>query len=131
MAIPNLANTTQSYGVTKVGTLSTGWQNVTGRADNNMTTADTIASDYTAKVHTLVINNIDGSNAADVSVRVYNSATANHWNLATTISVPADTSLVVISADTFLWIEEGDSIQCLASANSDLNYVCSFTLFAD
>ena len=131
MAIPNLANTTQSYGVTKVGTLTTGWSNVTGSADNNMTTAGAIATDYTAKVHTLIISNIDGSNAADVTVRVYNSATASHFNLATTISVPADTSLVVISADTFVWIEEGDSIQATASASSDLNYLCSFTLFAD
>lgn len=131
MAIPNLAATTNSYGVTKVRGLTNSWYTLTGSADNNMASYGTIPGDYSAKIHTLMIANYDGSNACDVSVRLYNSATNGYFNIASTISVPADSNLVVISHDTAIWLDEGDSLECWASTSSDLNAVCSFTLFAD
>tara|TARA_S200000501_G_C20852118_1_gene756110 strand:- start:872 stop:1267 length:396 start_codon:yes stop_codon:yes gene_type:complete len=131
MAVPNLVNTTQSYGVTKAKALTTSWLSILGDANNDMTSTGVVPSDYSAKVHSLVISNIDGSNACDVSVILYNASTATNFYLASTISVPADTSLVIISNDSPIWVDEGDTIQCVASANSDLNAVCSFTLFAD
>ena len=97
-----------------------------------MTSKSTIPTNYSAKVHTLIITNIDGSNACDVSIGLYNSNTNNVWYAgAAGVSVPADSSLVVISNDTAIWLDEGDSLQGFASANSDLNFTCSFTLFAD
>ena len=131
MAIPNLASTVQSYGVTKARDLSTGYSTLVGNADNNMSSFQSIPSNYSAKIHTLIITNIDGSNACDVSVRLYNSATAGYIILANTISVPADTNLVVISSDTAIWLDEGDDLQASASASGDLNAICSFTLFND
>lgn len=131
MAIPNLAATTTSYGVTKVVQLTTSWLSVTGNAGGDMTNTGVIPTDYSAKVHTLIIANIDGTNAADVYVALYNASNATSYTLAHTVSVPADSSLVVISADTPIWLDEGDEIRCLASANSDLSATCSFTLFAD
>ena len=131
MAIPNLAATTNSYGVTKGGSLSTSWTTLVGSANNDMTSYGVIPSDYSAKVHTLIISNIDGTNAADVSVGFYNSANGNTWYLANTISVPADSNLVLISNDTPIWLDEGDYLRAFASANGDLTFACSFTLFAD
>ena len=131
MAIPNLVATTNSYGVTKGGPLTTSWTTLVGSANNDMMSYGVIPSDYSAKIHTLIITNIDGTNAADVSVDFYNSANANTWRLANPISVPADTNLVLISNDTPIWLDEGDYIRAFASANSDLTFACSFTLFAD
>lgn len=131
MALPNLINTAYSYGVTKVVDLSTSWQSVTGNAGGDMTNTGVIPTDYSAKVHTLVIANIDGTNAADVYVILHNASTATNFYLAHTLSVPADSSLVVISNDTPIWLDEADEIRCLASANSDLTATCSFTLFSD
>ena len=131
MAIPNLAATATSYGVTKVVDLTTSWQTVTGNAGGDMTSTGAIPSEYSAKVHTLVIANIDGTNAADVSVILHNASSATNFYLAKTISVPADASLVIISADTPIWLDESDYIQCTASSNSDLTATCSFTVFAD
>ena len=131
MAIPNLAATATSYGVTKVRELTTSWLTVTGNAGGSMTSYDPIPAEYSAKIHTLIITNIDVTNAADVSVVLHNATTATSFYLANTISVPADASLVVISADTPIWLDESDYIQCTASANGDLSATCSFTLFAD
>jgi len=131
MSIPNLANTAYSFGVTKGGAIGTGWTTLVGNADNNMQSYGVIPTDYSAKVHTLIFTNIDGSNAVDVSVDFYNSANGSTWRLANTISVPADTNLVMISNDTPIWLDEGDYIRAFASAASDLTFACSFTLFAD
>lgn len=130
MTIPNLVNTAYSYGVTKGGLLSTSWTTLVGNANNDMTSYGVIPTDYSAKVHTLIISNVDGSNAADVSVGFYNSANANTWYLANTISVPADSNLVIISNDTAIWLDEGDYLRAFASQNSDLSFTCSFTLFS-
>ena len=40
--------------------------------------------------------------------------------IASTIAVPADSTLVVVDKDTGLYLEEGDNIEAGASAASDL-----------
>ena len=47
-------------------------------------------------------------------------------DLAHTVSVPADASLVVLSKDTALYLEENDTIRLTASANGDLQAICSY-----
>jgi len=46
------------------------------------------------------------------------------YRLASTISVPADATLDIISKSVYL--EEGDQLRLTASANSDLEAVCSY-----
>jgi hypothetical protein len=74
------------------------------------------------KVNALYIANIDGVNAADITVDVYRSATS--YPIAYTISVPADATLDLMSKS--IYLEEGDSLRCLASATSKLTAVCSY-----
>jgi hypothetical protein len=73
-------------------------------------------------VLSLVIANIDGTNAADVTVNRYveDDVTGAATAIVSTVSVPADSSLVVIDKNTPVVLEEDDSIGGLASANSDL-----------
>ena len=46
--------------------------------------------------------------------------------IASTIAVPADSSLVVVDRNTNLYLEEGDNIESGASANSDLTITINY-----
>jgi hypothetical protein len=65
---------------------------------------------------------VDGTSAADVNVDIFRSSTAYH--IAKTVSVPADATLDIISKS--IYLEEGDTLRLTASANSDLEAVCSY-----
>ena len=54
-----------------------------------------VAADKVAKVNSLIIANIDGTNAADVTVEVSVDNGSNYVAIASTISVPADASPAV------------------------------------
>lgn len=82
------------------------------------------ASNKVLKVNTLIISNIDGVNAADITVDLLKNSIA--YMVASTITVPADASLVVISRDNTIYLEEGDSLRLTASAAGDLQAVCSY-----
>lgn len=117
MANPNIVGVTTIYG------------KVTGQAVTTSNTAivsNSAASGKILKVNSLIISNVDGTNSADISVDFYDGGTASAFNLANTITVPADATLVVISKDTSIYLEEGDSIRVLASADGDLEAVCSY-----
>jgi hypothetical protein len=83
------------------------------------------------KVVSLYVANIDGSNNADITVNHYSQddlgGTAT--KLANTITVPADATLVVIDERAPIFLEEDRSIGALASANGDLEIVCSYAEF--
>lgn len=115
MAAPNIVNVSNIVGKTAVMAVTTV---ATALVTNSA------ASNKVFKINSLVVANIDGTNSADVTVDLFRSSVA--YRLASTITVPADASLVVISKDTAIYLEEGDSIRCTASANSDLEAVCSY-----
>jgi len=115
MAAPNIVGVTTITGKTAV-------QAVTTSATAIVT--NSAASNKVFKINSLVVSNVDGTNAADITVDVFRSSVA--YEIASTITVPADASLVVISKETAIYLEEGDSLRCTASANSDLEAVCSY-----
>ena len=115
MAAPNIVNVTTILGHTNVQSVTT---SVTAVVNN------AAASSKVFKINSLVVSNIDGTNPADISIDLFRSNTS--YYIASTITVPADASLVVISKDNPIYLEEGDSIRCLASANGDLQAICSY-----
>lgn len=115
MAAPNIVNVSNILGKTSVLDVTT---TITSMVSNSA------ASGKVFKINSLIVSNIDGTNAADISVEVFRSSVS--YKLASTITIPADATLVVISKDTGLYLEEGDSIRCLASANGDLQAICSY-----
>jgi uncharacterized protein YajQ (UPF0234 family) len=115
MAAPNIVNVTAIYGKTSVS-------NVTTTPSDIVT--NSAASGKVFKINSLVVANIDGTTSADITASVYRSNV--EYKLANTISVPADAALVVVSKDTSVYLEEGDSIRLTASANGDLQAVCSY-----
>jgi hypothetical protein len=115
MAAPNIVNVTTITGKTAVLAVTT---SATAIVTNSS------GSNKVIKINVLHLANIDGSAAVDASVEIFRSSTA--FRLLHTVSVPADSTLVAISKDTAIYLEEGDSLRVLASANGDLSAVCSF-----
>ena len=115
MAAPNIVGVTNILGSTDVLAVTTTATNIV---------ANTAGSGKVLKINNLVVANIDGTNAADITASLYRSST--EYKIANTITVPADASLVVISKETAIYLEEGDAIRLTASANGDLQAVCSY-----
>lgn len=113
MAAPNIVNVATITGKTAVLAVTT---SATAIVTNSA------ASGKVFKINALYVANIDGTNACDVTVDLFRSSTA--YKLASTISVPADATLDIISKA--IYLEEGDTLRLTASANSDLEAVCSY-----
>ena len=116
MANPNIVSVSQIYG------------KVVGQAVSTATTAiitNSSGSGKILKINSLIIANVNGTAAADITAEVYKNQTTS-YRLAFTISVPNDATLVLISKDTSIYLEENDSIRLTASSNSYLEATCSY-----
>lgn len=87
--------------------------------------ANAASSSKIFKINSLIISNVDGSSTASCVV-ILQKGGANDFYLAKDIDVPAETTLVVISKDTQIYLEENDKIRVFASAASDLQAICSY-----
>ena len=98
-----------------------------------------VASDKLVKINRISVANIDGTNAADVTVAVDkatrtsaatgSSVSGATFKIASTVSVPADAVLVLL--DTPIYLEEGDVLEGGASAASDLTLFVSYEVIDD
>lgn len=113
MAAPNIVNVATITGKTAVQAVGT---SATAIVTNSA------GSGKVFKVNALYVSNIDGSNAADITVDLFRSSTA--YAIASTISVPADATLDIVAKA--IYLEEGDALRCTASAAGDLVAVCSY-----
>lgn len=116
MAAPNLVNVTSIYGKTMGAALGT----------TLTTTLLTCASNKVLKINSIIVANVDGTNAADASVTFYDSSATASYRLASTVSVPADSTLIVIGKDSPIYLEESDEIRGGAGAASDLEITISY-----
>jgi hypothetical protein len=120
MANPNIVSVNSIFG------------NTTGIAlTTTLTTvllANASASGKVFKIESIMIANVDGTNAADVTVDWNTNAggTGTSFALAATISVPADATLNLIDKNSSFYLMENQSIIGGASANSDLECIISY-----
>jgi VCBS repeat-containing protein len=120
MTAPNIVDVGTITGKTAYAALST----------TNATTVlnNAASSGKVFKVNSLVVANVDGATAADITITV-NSAddgAGTAYALAKTISVPADASLIVIDKSTAVYLEEDRSIVATAGSANDLEIVISY-----
>lgn len=78
----------------------------------------------TAIVLTLRMTNVDGTNAATVDAKVLDSDGSTNSMIASTINVPADSTLELAGASKIV-LEAGDKIRLTASAASDIEAFAS------
>jgi hypothetical protein len=120
MANPNIVNVTTIYGNSSQTALST-------------TSATSIVSNAAAsgkvfKINSIVVANVDGTSAADITINVYSAAAlgGTAFAIASTISVPADASLIVTDKTTSFYLLENQSIGAIAGAANDLVVTASW-----
>jgi len=115
MAAPNIVNVSTITAKTVGATLSTG---------TSTPLSNSASSGKVFKVNTILVSNVDGTNSADVTVEYYDGSTP--IRIASTIAVPADSTLVVTDKNSVIYLEEGKSIRAFASAASDLEIIISY-----
>ena len=115
MAAPNIVGVTNILGRTVGAALGTSSADI---LTNNA------GSNKVFKVNAIYVANVDGVNNADVTVGFFDASASVTYRLAFTITVPADSTLDVLSKA--IYLEEGDKITALASASGDLEIVVSF-----
>jgi len=118
MATPNIVN---------VATINA--KNAAGAITTSRAAAVDVAAEKVAKINTILIANIDGTNAADVTIEVSIDNGSNYVAIAKTISVPADATLSFLENP--IYLDETDLLAVTASANSDLTYFVSYEEITD
>ena len=80
------------------------------------------------KINTIIAANVDGTNAADITINKYSAAAlgGTAYPIASTISVPADASLVIVDKTTAIYLKENESIGATAGVANDLVITCSW-----
>jgi hypothetical protein len=120
MANPNIVSVNSIFG------------NTTGIAlTTTLTTvllANAAASGKVFKIESIMVANVDGTNAADVTIDWNTNAggTGTSIALAATIAVPADATLSLIDKTNSFYLMENQSIIGGASANSDLECIIAY-----
>lgn len=120
MANPNLAAATNVYAANAQVSLTA-------------TTATLLVSNAASSgkvylIDSIVVSNVDGTNACDISVVRFNSATntGTAFPICSTVAVPADASLIVVGSENKINLLEDESIYVTASAANDLVVDCNW-----
>jgi hypothetical protein len=120
MAAPNIVNVSTIIGKTaKIALSSTSQTTLVSNA---------ASSGKVFKVNMIQVANVDGSDAAAITVDVHSGASGGGtaYSLVSTISVPADASLVALEKGTSLYLEENTSITATAGTANDLEVLLSY-----
>lgn len=127
MASPNIVNVTTIYGKTTYYTPS-GTSAV-------VLLPNAASSGKVLKINQIVAANVNGSSAVDTTVSLYtNGAVAQGsapssgtaYPIVSTVSVPADASLIVTDKTTAIYLEEGTSISVTSGTASGITYSISY-----
>ena len=123
MAAPNIVSVTDIRGKSNVANITTVSSSVI---------VNPVNSSKVFKINTLIVSNVDGTNAGNVSVELFKFGAQNTstglgnsvYAIANTITVPAKSSLDILSKS--LYLEEGDQIKVKGDANNRLHFISSF-----
>lgn len=127
MAAPNIVNVTTIYGKTTYLT--------PGGTTAVVLLPNASASGKVFKINQIVVANVDGTNAVDCTVSLYTNggvaqgsapSGGTAYALASTVSVPADASLIVLDKSTGLYLEEDRSIVVTSGTASKLTFTVSY-----
>jgi len=119
MANPNIVNVSTILGNT---------YSVVATTADTMIVNNPASSGKIFKINTVLCTNIDGSNSADISIKIFPQddlgGTANA--IASTITVPSDSTLIVIDKSTSFYLLEDRSLSAIANSNSDIAVTVSW-----
>jgi len=131
MANPNIVNVTSILGTTTYYT-------PTGTAAVVLL-PNAAASGTVFKINQIVAANVNGTSAVDTTVSIYsNGAVAQGsapsggvaYPIVSTVSVPADASLIVTDKTTAIYLMEGNSITVTSGTASGITYSISYEVIS-
>jgi len=120
MAAPNIVNVSTIIGKSATVALSS--------TSQTTLVSNAASSGKVFKINMIQVANVDGTNAADVTVDVHSAASGGGtaYSLVSTVSVPADASLIALDKNTSVYLEEDRSITATAGTASDLEVIVSY-----
>ena len=127
MANPNIVNVTSILGTTTYLTPSS--------TSAVVLLPNAAASGTVFKINQIVAANVNGTSAVDTTVSIYsNGAVAQGsapsggtaYPVVSTVSVPADASLIVTDKTTAIYLREGTSITVTSGTASGITYTISY-----
>lgn len=119
MANPNIINATSILGVNSTTSLTT------TSATSILSNAASSGTVY--KLDSLIVSNTTGT-AANISINLYSAAAlgGTAYSICTTVSVPANSSLVVIDKTTCVYVTENQSVGATAGTANALVVTASW-----
>lgn len=120
MSQPNIVNVTSIYGNSASVSLST--TSATQLASN------AASSGTVLKVNSIVVANTNGTSAANITINLYSAAAlgGTAFPIASTISVPANASLIITDKTTSFYLLENQSIGAVAGTANYLTVTASW-----
>jgi hypothetical protein len=121
MAAPNIV------GPTTITAKTAYLSGVTG-ATGTVVLSNAASSGKAFQIVSLYAANVDGSSAVDVTLKLHpeDDGGGTGRAIASTVSVPADATVIVVDKNAPIWLEEDRSIVVTPSASGDLEVVCSY-----
>jgi hypothetical protein len=121
MANPNIVNVTSILGNSS--------QTICTSTSVFSICSNAASSNKVFKINSIVVANVDGTNACDATINIYSNATAGSgtaFAVVSTVSVPADATLIVTDKTTTFYLLENQSIGAIGSVANDLVVTCSW-----
>jgi hypothetical protein len=124
MANPNIVNVTSILGETVIGTLS---------STLSVLLSNPASSGKVLKINTVLISNVNGTAAQETTLRISPEAGGTSTNaraIASTISVPADSTLAAVSKDTSFYLLEDKSIIGNVNTADQCEFIVSYEVIS-
>lgn len=120
MANPNIVNVTTILGNSSLTSLST--------ANATSIVSNAASSNNVYKINTIMVANTEGTNNYTVTVSVYSQAAlgGTAFPIASTLSVPADSTVIVLDKATSIYLKENQSIGATANTANTIVVTASW-----
>jgi hypothetical protein len=101
--------------------------------------ANAASSGQVFRINQIIAANVNGTNAIDTTVSIYTNggvaqgsapSGGTAFPIASTVSVPADASLIVVDKTTAIYLQEGTSITVTSGTSSGITYSISYEIIA-
>lgn len=120
MAAPNIVSVSTITGKTTYLTPS----NTTA----NVLLANSASSGKVFRINNIVAANVDGTNAIACTIAINSNASGSgtSYSMLSTVSVPANATLIAVDKATSFYLEEDKSILVTSSTSSKITYTVSY-----
>ena len=124
MANPNIVNVTAIYANTHFLTPA--------NTAAQVLLSNAASSGLVFKINNIVAANINGSTAVDATVTINSGANGGGtaYAIVSTVSVPADASLIVVDKTTAIYLMENQSIVVTSGTSSGITYTTAYESIA-